>query len=144
MAVEMIGMIGVQPSGEAKGAHVSVIGGGIDKNYVKTFAQTHEQAGFDSVLIGYTSASADGFSIASYVASVTTDLRFLIAHRPGFVAPTLAARKAATVDHFTDGRIALHIITGGSNDEQARDGDWLDKDDRYSMSTPCGASRWPR
>ncbi len=135
MAVEMIGMIGVQPSGEAKGAHVSVIGGGIDKDYVKTFAQTHEKAGFDTVLIGYTSVSADGFSVASYVASVTTYLRFLIAHRPGFVAPTLAARKATTVDHFTDGRIALHIITGGSNDEQAKDGDWLEHDDRYRRTS---------
>lgn len=131
MGVEIIGMIGVQPTQEAQGASVSVIGGGVDPAYVRTFAQTHENAGFDTVLIGYTSVSADGFSVASYAASVTSRLRFLIAHRPGFVSPTLAARKAATVDHFTEGRIALHIITGGNNDEQARDGDWLDHDDRY-------------
>ncbi|MGH2587118.1 MAG: LLM class flavin-dependent oxidoreductase, partial [Dehalococcoidia bacterium] len=73
----------------------------------------------------------DGFSVASYAASVTERLGFLIAHRPGFVAPTLAARKAATLDHFTGGRIALHIITGGSDAEQQRDGDWLDHDARY-------------
>jgi alkanesulfonate monooxygenase len=47
------------------------------------------------------------------------------------MAPTLAARKAATLDHFTAGRIALHIISGGSDAEQARDGDWLDHDARY-------------
>jgi alkanesulfonate monooxygenase len=47
------------------------------------------------------------------------------------VAPTLAVRKAATLDHVTGGRIALHIITGGSDVEQQRDGDFLDHDARY-------------
>lgn len=55
----------------------------------------------------------------------------MIAHRPGFVAPTLAARKAATLDHFTGGRIAIHIITCGNDADQQRDGDWLDHDNRY-------------
>jgi alkanesulfonate monooxygenase len=50
------------------------------------------------------------------------------------VAPTLAARKAATLDHLTGGRIALHIISGGSDAEQRRDGDWLDHDARYRRS----------
>ena len=44
-------------------------------------------------------------------------------NRPGFVAPTLTARAAATLDHVTNGRVALHIITGGSDAEQTRDGD---------------------
>jgi len=39
--------------------------------------------------------------------------------------------KAATLDQFTGGRIALHIITGGSDAEQRRDGDRLDHDTRY-------------
>ena len=47
------------------------------------------------------------------------------------MAPTLAARKFATLDQFTGGRLALHIITGGSDGEQERDGDWLDHDTRY-------------
>ncbi len=47
------------------------------------------------------------------------------------MAPTLAARKAATLDQFTGGRVALHIITGRSDADQAKDGDWLDHDTRY-------------
>jgi alkanesulfonate monooxygenase len=47
------------------------------------------------------------------------------------VAPTLAARKAATVDQLSNGRIAVHIISGGSDAEEQRDGDFLEKDDRY-------------
>jgi alkanesulfonate monooxygenase len=128
MPVEFIGMIGVKPEGEGT---VHVIGGDIDPAWIGKFSRAHEQAGFDRVLVGYTSTSAEGFTVASYAASQTERLSFLIAHRPGFVVPTLAARTAATLDHLTGGRIALHIITGGTDSELARDGDQLDKDTRY-------------
>src|SRR5678815_3759554 len=52
------------------------------------------------------------------------------AARP-FVAPTLAARKAATLDRISGGRVSLHIITGGSDLDQGRDGDFVDHDTRY-------------
>ena len=130
MPIEFIGMIGVRPEG-ADGAAVHVIGGEIDPEWVRDFSRAHEQAGFDKVLVGYTATSAEGFVVASFAASSTERLGFLIAHRPGFVAPTLAARKAATFDQFSGGRIALHIITGGSDVDQARDGDRLDHDTRY-------------
>ena len=130
MPVEFIGMIGVKPEG-ADGAAVHVIGGGIDSAWLRDFARAHEHAGFDKVLVGYTSTSADGFIVTSYAAAHTERLGYLIAHRPGFVAPTLAARTAASLDHFTNGRVALHIITGGTDSEMTRDGDTLDKDTRY-------------
>jgi len=128
--VEIIGMIGVKPEG-ADGAAVHVIGGAVDTQWVRAFAQAHEKAGFDRVLVGYTSTSAEGFAVTGYAAAHTERLGYLIAHRPGFVAPTLTARAAATLDHVTSGRVALHIITGGSDAEQTRDGDWLDHDTRY-------------
>ena len=81
-------------------------------------------------MIGYSSATAEGFGVAGYAASKTKTLGYLIAHRPGFVVPTLAARQAATLDQLTKGRIALHIISGGSDLEQRRDGDWADHDAR--------------
>src|SRR5690349_17629687 len=130
MAIELIGMIGVRPEG-ADGAAVHVIGGEIDLAWIRDFSRAHEQAGFDKVLVGYTATSADGFLVSSYAAAHTERLAYLIAHRPGFVAPTLAARKAATFDQLTGGRLALHIITGGSDADQAKDGDWLDHDTRY-------------
>jgi alkanesulfonate monooxygenase len=128
--VEIIGMIGVKPEG-ADGAAVHVIGGAVDTQWLRAFAQAHERAGFDRVLVGYTSTSAEGFAVAGYAAAHTERLSYLIAHRHGFVAPTLTARAAATLDHVTNGRVALHIITGGSDAEQTRDGDWLDHDTRY-------------
>jgi alkanesulfonate monooxygenase len=65
---------------------------------------------------------------------VTERLSFLLAHRPGFVAPPVAARKLATLDQLSDGRLAVHIIAGGSDAEQTNDGDWTDHDARYRRS----------
>src|SRR5256885_1550745 len=81
--------------------------------------------------VGRSASSAGGFLVAQYAAQHTKRLGFLIAHRPGFVAPTLAARKIATFDHLTDGRIALHIISGASDSEQEGDGDFAPKEERY-------------
>ncbi|MFN6570301.1 LLM class flavin-dependent oxidoreductase [Dendronalium sp. ChiSLP03b] len=131
MPLEFIGMIGTREASELHGTAVSLTGGSIDTAYVRKFAKVHEDGGFDRVLVGYSSTGPDGFNVVNYAANVTEKLKFLLAHRPGFVAPTLAARKLATLDHFTSGRVAVHIITGGSDAEQQRDGDWLDHDTRY-------------
>ena len=140
--IEVIGMIGVNRERDSsRGVTVSLFGGGInpadeipagvDGDYIAEFSQAHEDSGFDKVLIGYSSATADGFAVAGYAASRTETLGYLIAHRAGFMAPTLAARHAATLDQLCGGRIALHVISGGSDEEQRRDGDWLDHDSRY-------------
>ncbi len=132
MPVQFIGMIGVTPEGGS--ARVHVVGGGIDPGYVVSFARAHERAGFDRVLVGYGSTSADGFLVAGHAAAHTDRLSFLIAHRPGFVMPTLAARKFATFDCFHPGRVAMHVITGISDGEQRADGDHLPKPERYRRS----------
>jgi len=131
MSVEFVGMIGTREASELYGPTVSLTGGSIDLPYVRKFVKVHEDGGFDRVLVGYSSSGPDGFSVVSYASSISEKLKFLLAHRPGFVLPTLAARKLATLDHFTNGRLAVHIITGGSDAEQQRDGDWLDHDTRY-------------
>ena len=135
MELEIIGMIGAVREGTgSKGAEVHVIGGGVDGDYISDFAKAHENSGFDKVLVGYTSSSADGFIVAMHAAANTEELGFLVAHRPGFVSPTVLSRKAATIDQLTRGRIALHIISGGGDLEQKRDGDFLDHAARYRRS----------
>ncbi len=129
MPVRIIGMIGVAPPNSE--ATVHIITGGVSPGFVREFSQAHEAAGYDLVLVGYTSQSAEGFAVAGYAAAHTERLGYLIAHRPGFLAPTLAARKIATFEHLWDGRIAIHIIAGLSDAEQRMDGDTLTKVDRY-------------
>ena len=50
------------------------------------------------------------------------------------MSPTLAARAAATFDHLSGGRLALHIIAGVSDQEQESEGDFLKKDARYDRA----------
>ena len=130
MPVEFIGMISTRDQSEIRRSRGPVV----DRDYVRRFARAHEDAGFDRVLIGYSSSQPEGTQVAAYAAAHTDRLSFLVAHRPGFVAPTLAARTFATLDQFTGGRIAVHIITGGSDGEQRRDGDHLSKDERYDRT----------
>ncbi|GAA4842395.1 LLM class flavin-dependent oxidoreductase [Saccharopolyspora rosea] len=130
MTVEFIGMIGAQHVSEIHAAE----GPAVNPAFLREFAQAHEKAGFDRVLIGYGSSSPETTQLAAYAAAHTERLGFLIAHRPGFVAPTLAARTFATADHLTGGRIAVHIITGGNDADQRRDGDYLGKDERYART----------
>ena len=130
MPVEFIGMIGTKNESEIRLTPGPVI----DPDYVRRFARAHEDAGFDRVLIGYASSQPDGLQVAAYAAAYTERLGYLVAHRPGFVAPTLAARQFTTLDQFTGGRIAVHIITGGHDAEQRRDGDYLSKDERYART----------
>ena len=131
MPIEFIGAIRTTPVSELNSIPGTLNEDIIDKDYLREFAQAHEKSDFDRVLVAYRSSSPDSFLVTSYAASVTERLGFMIAHRPGFVAPTLAARTAAILDHFTNGRIAVHIITGGNDADQQRDGDWLDHDNRY-------------
>jgi alkanesulfonate monooxygenase len=130
MPVEFIGMIGTKPGSETFRTEGPII----DPEYTRRFARAHEDGGFDRVLIGYGSGFPEGGQVAAYAAAHTERLGLLIAHRPGFVAPTLAARQFATLDQFTGGRVAVHTITGGNNAEQRRDGDYLDHDERYQRT----------
>jgi alkanesulfonate monooxygenase len=131
--MRVIGMIGVTPP--RSDATLHVIEGGLSPSYVTEAARAHETAGFDLVLVGYSSSSAEGFLVALHAAAHTERLGYLVAHRPGFVAPTLMARKIATFDHLTGGRLALHVITGKTDDEQEGDGDFTPKAERYRRAS---------
>jgi len=131
MPVEMIGWIAPRVSSEI----IPPAGPPFSAEILAETARIHERAGFDRVLIGYFSDAPDGFLVGAHAASVTERLGFLLAHRPGFVAPPVAARKLATLDQLSDGRLAVHIISGGSDADQAKDGDWTDSATRYRRST---------
>lgn len=130
MSIQFLGMIGHRLASETH----APVGPILDKPYIAAFARAHEEAGFDRILVGYWSDQPDGFLVAAAAGLATSRIGLLLAHRPGFVAPTLAARKLATLEHLLDGRLAVHIISGGSDADQRKDGDYLDHDQRYARS----------
>ncbi len=131
MPVQFIGYIGFNDTSEIHGVAPTRV---LERDYVEAAAAAQEEHGFDRVLIPFGSVSPESQIVAAHAAARTTRLGFLIAHRPGFTAPTLAARQLATLDALSDGRIAVHIISGGSDDEMAKDGDTTTKAERYART----------
>jgi len=127
---EFVGWAAPQESSEVMAPRGPIF----DADVLAETARVHEAAGFDRVLIGYFTNAPDGFLVAAHVAATTERLGLLLAHRPGFVAPTLAASKLATLDQLSKGRAAVHIISGGSDADQAKDGDFADHGVRYRRS----------
>jgi alkanesulfonate monooxygenase len=130
VTLEFIGMIQPRQQSEIHPAS----GPSIDPGYLRASARAHDEGGFDRILIGWHSNAPDGFQIAAHAAAHTERVGFLVAHRPGFEAPTTAARAFATLDQLSGGRAAMHVISGGDDADQARDGDFLGKDDRYART----------
>ncbi|EGD58100.1 alkanesulfonate monooxygenase [Novosphingobium nitrogenifigens DSM 19370] len=99
MPVEFVGFLHYNESSESLAPHGAVV----QPEFIKAFARAQEEGGFDKALIAYHSSAGDGFLVAQYAAAFTERLGLLVAHRPGFVAPTVAARKFATLDHLSGG-----------------------------------------
>ncbi len=102
-----------------------------DLTYLRDLARAHEHAGFDRVLIA--NGGADPIFLAAYAAAHTDKLGFMIAHRPGLTAPTVAARAFATLDHTTGGRVRLHAITGFAAEPEHGEA-LVDKNERYTRA----------
>ncbi|MGD0678118.1 MAG: LLM class flavin-dependent oxidoreductase [Polyangiaceae bacterium] len=130
MSVKFIGYVGFNNNSEI---HPN-FGRQVDREYIERAAKAQEAGGFDRVLVPFGSSSPESQIVAAHAAALTSKLGFLIAHRPGFTQPTLAARQLATLDQLSRGRVAVHIITGGADDEMARDGDHTTKTERYARS----------
>ena len=126
MPVRIIGMIGVTPPSSDAALHV--IEGGLSTGLPGEVCprprrrRLRSRAGGLQLVVGGRVSGR-----ATCRRTHTKTLGYLVAHRPGFVAPTLMARKIATFDHLTNGRLAVHIITGKTDDEQHGDGDFSPK-----------------
>ncbi len=136
--LEIIGMVGTREASEIKGPLVDgpvvdwLDGPVVQPDYLRDIAKAHDDGGFDRVLIGYGAVGPDGWAVASSVLNCTKRLKVMVAHRPGVIQPLALARTAATLDNLTGGgRIGIHFITGGDEQDQKRDGDFIPHDSRY-------------
>ena len=109
-------------------------GPAFDKDFTLELARAHEESGWDRVLTAYGSGSPDPAQAAAYIADHTEHLQLLLAHRPNVSYPTFAAKTVATLDQISGGRLTIHVITGGNDHEQQREGDRLPKDQRYDRT----------
>ena len=96
--------------------------------YLVQVAEAAEDAGFTFALVPVGTTCQDAWLASAVVAGRTERLRFLVAMRPGFIAPTVAAKMSNTLDQLTGGRVLINVVTGGFPAELAADGDFTDHD----------------
>jgi alkanesulfonate monooxygenase len=105
-----------------------------DLDYLGQIARSAEQLGFAGVLTPTGTWCEDAWLTTAALISQTRRLKFLVAFRPGLIAPTLAAQMAATYQRMSGGRLLLNVVTGGEEAEQRRFGDFLSHDERYART----------
>jgi alkanesulfonate monooxygenase len=122
--------------GGGHGAPVTATGGDRPPavRYLAQIARAAEDLGFEGVLTPTGAWCEDAWLTTAMVSQHTERLKFLVAFRPGFVSPTLAAQMASTFQRQSGGRLLLNVVTGGESQEQRAYGDFLDKDARYART----------
>jgi alkanesulfonate monooxygenase len=110
--------------------------GGRDVNlsYLRQIAQAADQLGYFGVLLPTGRSCEDSWVVASALAPLTEQLRYLVAVRPGLQSPTVAARMTATLDRLSGGRLLINVVTGGDPVENKGDGIFLSHDERYEVT----------
>lgn len=118
------------------GRYLGTANGGrqTDFAYLRQIAQAADALGYYGVLLPTGKSCEDSWIVASAVAPLTQNLRYLVAVRPGLQSPTVAARMTATLDRVSNGRLLVNVVTGGDPIENAGDGIFLDHDARYAVT----------
>jgi len=103
-------------------------------DYMQQIAQGADRLGYEGVLLPTGPSCFDGWTLTSALAPLTRRLKFLVALRPGIIAPAFAARQAGALDQALGGRLLLNIVTGGNPTELAQDGVHLGHAERYAQT----------
>jgi alkanesulfonate monooxygenase len=119
--------------GNAAGAH----GARIDVDGGEERAPTVDymaQLGFEGALTPTSSWCEDAWLMTAALTQLTTTFKYLVAFRPGFQSPFLAAQMAATYQRISNGRLLINVVVGGDLVEQLRYGDRAPKEERYARA----------
>ena len=113
--------------------------------YTRRLAQRSEALGYDLSLIaelnlndikGVDAPSLDAWSTSAALAAVTKTLELMVAVRPSFHTPALFAKQAANIDHISNGRLALNVVSSWWEQEAKMYGVGFDQhDDRYGRTS---------
>lgn len=101
-------------------------------SYLKQIAQAADRLGYGGVLVPSGRSCEDAWVISSALINETSQLKFLVATRPGFISPVVSARMASTLDRISGGRLLINVVAGGDPAEQQAEGSFLDHDARYA------------
>jgi alkanesulfonate monooxygenase SsuD/methylene tetrahydromethanopterin reductase-like flavin-dependent oxidoreductase (luciferase family) len=106
------------------------------------YAQTAESYGFEYALtqIRFTASYGaenqhESVSLSQALLHNTERIKLIAAILPGPWNPTVAAKQIASIDNYTNGRIAVNIVSGWNKSEFQSIGQWwLEHAERYRRS----------
>ena len=133
MTIEFVNLIGTRTPGTSFDG--PPLAAPIDIAWAQRYARTLDEVGFDYTLVPYMSAGYDPFVMSGAILAATTRLKTVVAVRPNISFPTVAAQALATLDQVSGGRTIVHVISGGNDAEQQRQGDYLTKEQRYRRTS---------
>jgi FMNH2-dependent dimethyl sulfone monooxygenase len=117
----------------------------IEWDYISRLARRSEDLGFGLTLVaelnlndikGVEAPSLDAWSTAAALAAVTKSLELMVAVRPTFHLPALLAKQAANIDHISNGRVSLNVVSSWWAEEAKKYGVQFDEhDDRYARTS---------
>ncbi|WP_339216331.1 LLM class flavin-dependent oxidoreductase [Ornithinibacillus sp. FSL M8-0202] len=113
-------------------------------DYAKKVIQSAEKWGYDTTLIaelylndikGTDKDSLEAWSLAAALAAVTEKIEIMTAVRPVFHNPAVTAKMAANIDHISNGRFTLNVVSGWWAEEAKQyGGDFTAHDERYDRT----------
>lgn len=113
-------------------------------DYIKKLTIRSEDLGYSVSLIaelnlndikGIHAPSIDAWSTAAALAAVTNSIELMVAVRPTFHNPALLAKTAANIDHISNGRLSLNVVSSWWKDEAEKYGVQFEQhDDRYART----------
>lgn len=113
-------------------------------DYAKKVIQSAEKWGYDTTLIaelylndikGPEHDSIEAWSTAAALAAVTEKIEIMTAIRPGFHNPAVAAKMAANIDHISNGRFTLNVVSAWWEEEARQYGGiFTEHDERYERT----------
>ncbi|MFS0862220.1 LLM class flavin-dependent oxidoreductase [Fredinandcohnia sp. 179-A 10B2 NHS] len=112
--------------------------------YAKEVIQAAEKWGYDTTLIaelylndikGPEHDSLEAWSTAAALAAVTEKIEIMTAVRPGFHNPAVTAKMAANIDHISNGRFTLNVVSAWWEEEARQyNGIFTAHDERYDRT----------
>lgn len=113
-------------------------------DYAIKVIQSAEDWGFDTTLIaelylndikGPEHDSLEAWTTAAALAAVTEKIEIMTAVRPGFHNPAVTAKMAANIDHISNGRFTLNVVSAWWEEEARQYGGiFTEHDERYDRT----------
>ncbi len=98
------------------------------------FCRLAEDNGIDSLLTAFAYYMPDPMVLAAALAAACARVKFMIAHRPGLISPTLFVQQINTAALLSHGRTNINLVIGHSDKEARSYGDPLGKSERCARA----------